>query len=148
MTQKIFPTAQDAENAFYEALERADLDAMMAVWADHEEIVCVHPAGPRLSGQEQVRESWAQIFAGSARARVHVTKQIAIPAMMIEVHSVQENFLVEGGPRGDARPAPIVATNVYLRTGAGWRMIVHHASPAPAEAEPSPAQQGGPKILH
>ena len=30
----IFPTPQDAEAAFYEALERADLEAMMAVWAE------------------------------------------------------------------------------------------------------------------
>ena len=153
MSEKIFPTAQDAENAFYEALERADLDAMMSVWAEDEEIVCVHPTGPRLSGQDQVRESWAQIFSGGGRARVHVTSQIAMSAMMMQVHSVQENFTAEGGQgqsRGDARPVPIVATNVYLRSGAGWRMIVHHASPAPAPAK-APARQGqggGPKILH
>jgi len=61
MSARIFPTAQDAENAFYEALERCDLEGMMAVWAEDEEIVCVHPVGERLSGQEQVRESWARI---------------------------------------------------------------------------------------
>jgi ketosteroid isomerase-like protein len=148
---KIFPTAQDAQNAFYEALERGDLDAMMAVWAEDEEIVCVHPAGPRLCGQDQVRESWARIFSGGARTRVHVTQQVAMSAMMIEVHSVQENFTVEGEQRGrqgtDSRPVPIVATNVYLRTSAGWRMIVHHASPAPGRAEPPP-REGSPKILH
>ena len=55
MTTKIFPTAQDAENAFYEALERADLDGMMAVWAEDEDIVCVHPGGPRVSGPRAVR---------------------------------------------------------------------------------------------
>src|SRR6185369_12018763 len=53
VSAKIFPTAQDAENAFYEALERADLEAMMAIWSEDEEIVCVHPAGQRLAGQEQ-----------------------------------------------------------------------------------------------
>jgi ketosteroid isomerase-like protein len=154
MSEKIFPTAQDAENAFYEALERADLDAMMAVWAEDEEIVCVHPTGPRLSGQDQVRESWAQIFSGGARARVHITSQVAMSAMMMQVHSVHENFTVEGEQqgqsRGDAHPVPIVATNVYLRSGAGWRMIVHHASPAPgaAKAPARQAQGGGPKILH
>ena len=36
-----YPTPQDAEAAFYEALESADLDAMMQVWADDEEIVCM-----------------------------------------------------------------------------------------------------------
>jgi len=144
VTGKIFPTAQDAENAFYEALERTDLEGMMAVWAEDEDIVCVHPGGPRLTGQDEVRESWARMFAAGGRARVHISQQVAISAMMLAVHSVHENFTVEG----EAQPrAPIVATNVYLRTAAGWRMIVHHASPAPAQPQPAP-QDTGPKILH
>ena len=61
MTKMLFPTPQDAEAAFYEAFTKGDLEAMMAVWSDDDEIVCVHPAGPRLAGQEQVRASWRQI---------------------------------------------------------------------------------------
>ena len=146
MSAKIFPTAQDAENAFYEALERGDLEGMMAVWAEDEEIVCVHPAGERLSGQDEVRESWARLFANGPRARVAVSQQVAISAMMLAVHSVHENFTVEGDPRPTAT---VLATNVYLRTAAGWRMLVHHASPAPAQPAASPpARKGPPKTLH
>ena len=146
MSQRIFPTAQDAENAFYEALERGDLEGMMAVWAEDEEIVCVHPAGARLTGQDQVRESWAKMFAAGPRARLTVSNQVAISAMMLAVHSVHETFAVEGDPRPTV---PILATNVYLRTAAGWRMIVHHASPAPAQAEaPAAQRKGPPKTLH
>lgn len=142
MSAKIFPTAQDAEAAFYEALERADLELMMAVWSDDEEIVCVHPGGARLTGQDQVRESWRQILAGGARARVHLSQQVAICGPMIAVHSVHENFSVPG----EKRPLQaVVATNVYLRTAAGWRMIAHHGSPAPGQAE---APRESPKILH
>src|SRR5919201_4582235 len=140
MSGRIFPTAQDAENAFYEAFERGDLEGMMAVWSEDEEIICVHPTGPRLSGQDQVRESWARIFSGGPRARVHISSQVAITGMMLAVHSVHENFTLEGERQADARPATIVATNVYLRTAAGWRMIVHHASPAPAEKQPAPRE--------
>jgi len=141
---KIFPTAQDAENAFYEALERGDLDGMMAVWSEDEDIVCVHPGGPRLSGQDQVRESWAKIFAGGTGPRVHISQQVAVSGMMIAVHSVHENFSVAGDARAHAA---VIATNVYLRTAAGWRMIVHHASPAPAQPEPAPGD-APPKLLH
>jgi ketosteroid isomerase-like protein len=149
MSARIFPTAQDAENAFYEALERCDLDGMMAVWAEDEDIICVHPAAPRLTGQDQVRESWARIFSAGPHARAHITSQVAISGMMLAVHSVHENFVLEGQQQSDARPAPVVATNVYLRTAAGWRMIVHHASPAPAQAQtPAPAREPGRKILH
>ena len=144
MSGKIFPTAQDAENAFYEALERGDLEGMMAVWSEDEDIVCVHPGGPRLSGQDQVRESWAKIFAGGAGPRVTITHQVAVSGMMIAVHSVHENFIVPNDPRGQI---PVIATNVYLRTAAGWRMIVHHASPAPAQPQVAPAA-APPKLLH
>jgi uncharacterized protein (TIGR02246 family) len=143
---RIFPTAQDAESAFYEALERCDLDGMMAVWAEDEEIVCVHPAGARLTGQDQVRESWAQLFAAGPRARLTIEQQVAISGMMLAVHSVYERFTIPDA-KPEQQPAPIVATNVYLRTAAGWRMIVHHASPAPAQAQPAP-RETAPKILH
>jgi uncharacterized protein (TIGR02246 family) len=143
MAARIFPTAQDAEAAFYEALERADLELMMAVWSEDEDIVCVHPGGPRLAGQDQVRASWRQILSGGTRARVQASQLVTISGPMLAVHSVQENFSVPG----EARPMPaVVATNVYLRTAAGWRMVAHHGSPAPGSAEP-PARDV-PKILH
>jgi uncharacterized protein (TIGR02246 family) len=145
MTSRIFPTAQDAENAFYEALERGDLEAMMSVWAEDEDIICVHPTGPRLFGQDQVRESWAKIFAGGSGPRVHITHQVAVTGMMIAVHSLHENFTLEGEARTQV---PVVATNVYLRTAAGWRMIVHHASPGPAQPPAAEAREAPPKFLH
>jgi len=116
------------------------------VWSEDDEIVCVHPAGARLTGQDQVRESWAKIFAAGPRARLSIEQQVAISGMMLAVHSVYERFIIpEAKP--EAQPAPIVATNVYLRTAAGWRMIVHHASPAPAQPQATP-HESGPKILH
>jgi len=144
MRPTAFPTPQDAENAFYEALERADLDAMMAVWAEDEEIVCVHPTGPRLAGHEQVRESWRRIFSGGAGTRFNVAQQVAMQAMMVAVHSVHENAPATGAKRA---PTTVVATNVYLRTSAGWRMIVHHASHAPVQPEAARVD-AAPKILH
>lgn len=143
MSTRIFPTAQDVENAFYEALERNDLELMMSVWAEDEDIVCVHPSGPRLAGQESVRESWRRMFASGQRLRFEIARAVTVGGMMIAVHSLHEIITVVGEKR--PRP-PVVTTNVYLRTPAGWRMIVHHASPA-AEAEADPAPES-PKILH
>ncbi len=144
MRPTAFPTPQDAENAFYEALERADLEAMMAVWSEDEEIVCVHPSGPRLAGHEQVRESWRRIFSGGG-TRLDVTQQVATQAMMVAIHSVHENV-----PASTAKRAPpaVVATNIYLRTAAGWRMILHHASHLPGGQAESARAEGLPKLLH
>src|SRR5262249_52904500 len=137
-------TAQDCENAFYEALERSDLDGMMQVWSEDEEIVCVHPAGQRLAGQAQVRDAWRQMFVGGPGMRVQTSQQVAATGMMVAVHSVLETITVAGEKR--PRP-PVIATNVYLRTPAGWRMVVHHASPAPGAAAGEPPSTA-PKILH
>ena len=104
-----------------------------------------------------MRESWAKLFAGGPRARLRITQQVAISAMMLTVHSVQENFIVEGDARAeasgrpqgrDSRPAPIVATNIYQRSASGWRMVLHHASPAPGETPPAPPREAAPKTLH
>jgi uncharacterized protein (TIGR02246 family) len=138
-----FPTPQDAEAAFYEALESADLEAMMEVWAEDEEIVCVHPGGPRLAGYEQVRASWAQMFGSGQKLKVHLDDLVVLGGMMLSIHSVHENILLPGETR--PRP-PVAATNVYLRTGNGWRLLLHHASPVPQQAQQRHADS--PKILH
>lgn len=62
--------------------------------------------------------------------------------MMLAIHSVYENILVQG----ETRPrVPVAATNVYVRTGNGWRMILHHGSQAPQTPR---AATDSPKILH
>lgn len=142
MKRPLFPTPQDAEAAFYEALEKADLDAMMAVWADDDDIYCVHPQGPRVTGVAQVRESWRQIFGTGATLRFEVREQQYVQGMMLSVHSVYEHITVAGETR---RRGPVIATNIYLRTDRGWRMVAHHASPAPAA---DPQVRRAPKTLH
>ena len=147
MKKALFASPQDAESAFYEALTKSDLDAMMAVWADDDDIYCVHPNGARLSGVERVRESWRQIFASGQTLRFQLREQQHVQGMMLSVHSVYEYITVTGEPRPRA---PVIATNVFLRTERGWRMVAHHASPAPAtaSAEPEPRRAVSPKTLH
>lgn len=145
MTKPLFPSAQDAEAAFYDAFARGDLEAMMAVWADDDDIYCVHPQGPRLLGAEQVRESWRQIFASGDRLTFRLASQHYLPGMMMAVHSVHEHITVAGDPRGRHQ---IVATNVYLRTVRGWRMVAHHASPSPAPAATTEEPSQAAPLLH
>src|SRR5687768_8863095 len=122
---KLFPTPDDAETAFYEAFERADLPAMMAVWAESDSIVCVHPRGPRLVGFEAVRDSWIQIFSGSTRMRVRAAEMRKYDGNNVSVHTLVEQISAPGQPAVQA----VCATNVYELTDGGWRMVVHHATP-------------------
>ena len=136
---KLFPTPEDAENAFYDAFERANIASMMTVWAEADDIVCIHPQGPRVTGFEAVRESWLQIFAGGAQLRVRTTEARRFTGQTHAVHSVIE---LVAAPGAESPVTSIFATNVYELTEAGWRMVVHHACSAPdapqRAAEPAP----------
>jgi len=128
---KLLASADDAEQAFYDAIGRADLEALMALWADDEEIACIHPGAPRLQGHAAIRESWAMIFE---RGPVHIRPRHrhVTHNTMCAVHSVVEEVRVP--PDTSARQeAHILATNVYLKTPHGWRIVLHHASIAPGK---------------
>jgi uncharacterized protein (TIGR02246 family) len=132
---KLFPTPEDAETAFYEAFERADLPAMMAVWAERDDVVCVHPRGPRLVGFDAVRESWARIFSGgAANLRVRVGDVLKLDGNSVSVHALVE--VLSNSAQPNAPSQSVTATNVYELTDRGWRMVIHQASPVP---EPEPA---------
>ena len=142
---KLYPTPDDAETAFYEAFERADLAAMMAVWAASDDIVCIHPTGPRLQGFEAVRDSWMQIFAGGSQLRVRTTEVKKFEGQSVAVHSVVE-VLTAPGQQG--APQSVLATNVYELGDAGWRMVVHHAAPMPEAAAPADEPPAPTHTLH
>jgi ketosteroid isomerase-like protein len=131
----IFTSPQDAALAFYQAFEGKDVEAMMATWAEDEEVVCVHPGGPRLVGYEAVRMGWEQLFAADAKLSFRLDEIVVIETVGLALQSAIEHVTVgnDPKPRGMA-----IATNVFLRTPSGWRMVVHHASPAPAIAAGAP----------
>ena len=141
--KKILASPQDVEVLFYEALERADVDLMMSIWADDEEIVCVHPGGPRLLGYVDIRDAWQRIFDHGNRLEISVSHLSTVSTPFAAMHSVLEQIRVRGN--GDVM-APVAATNVYVRGAMGWRMVGHHASPVPPL--PPEATSAAPKILH
>lgn len=123
-----YDSSEAAESAFYLAFERADIDAMMAVWASDDTIVCVHPLQRPLHGVAEIRRGWEQIFEGEPSMEFRLTLLHQVVHENTAIHLVEENILV-----GDEREphAPVLVTNVYHKGDDGWRMVVHHASPAP-----------------
>ncbi len=124
-----FASPEQAEAAFYQAFQKADIVAMMSVWAEDEEIVCVHPGGPRLLGVDAIRESWRQIFAPGPQLRFELLDVRVHGGRMLSVHNLYERIVIAGQRRSHL----VLATNVYVLAPSGWRMLMHHGSAPPAD---------------
>ncbi len=61
--KSLHATPEAVQTAFYEALEAGDVDALMEVWSEDDEIVCIHPGGPRLVGHQAIAASWREILS-------------------------------------------------------------------------------------
>ena len=94
--------------------------------ATPDEIVCVHPGGPRLVGPAAIRAAFEGMF-GHGTINAQPEKVRRLQTLASAVHSVLERVQVmtQEGPQS----AWVIATNVYLKSPQGWRLVAHHASP-------------------
>ena len=126
----LYATPTEAEDAFYKAFSHCDLNAMMEIWLDAAHVECIHPGGPRLEGSAAVRRSWQQIFAQGERLHFHIVRHQCTQTGNLAIHSISEQ--IQTGAAGTNSMAEVIATNIYELTTDGWRIILHHASPARA----------------
>jgi ketosteroid isomerase-like protein len=118
-----------ANDAFYAALTRCNLKEMEAVWLHEPWVRCVHPGWDVLVGWDAIRASFQRIFDHSRFFEVVATEVSARAMGEIGIVTCSEN--ITSSEDGDVGVGAAQATNLYRRTPDGWRMIVHHSSPAP-----------------
>ncbi|MFF1460500.1 nuclear transport factor 2 family protein [Streptomyces sp. NPDC058330] len=132
---------EDANTAFYEAVERGDIDALSALWLPGEDLTvsCVHPGWPVLSGRGEVLRSYALIMANTEYIQFFLTDvQVAMTGDTALV-TCTENIL-SGGPAEEGNALGplvgqlVVASNVFRHTPEGWKLWSHHGSPVLAES--------------
>ena len=142
-TAHLMASPEDVEAQFYEALREADLDKLMGLWADDDEVICVHPGGPRLVGPLAIRVGFEAMFA-NGRILAQPERVRRLQTLEVAVHNLVERIELhtEQGPR----TGYVLATNVYLKTAQGWRMVAHHASPGTPHETPEIIE--APSVLH
>lgn len=101
---------------------------MMHVWETSDDILCIHPMAPALQGRDAVTHGWREIFSGGVDMRFSVEAIQRYEQTGLVVLIVNEIIEVGSGKR----VAPIVSTNIYRLGTQGWRMLTHHAGPAPS----------------
>jgi len=130
---------QAANVAFYAAFEARDLDAMAEVWERSERASVTHPGWPRLSGWGKVAGSWDAIFRHTPFIQFVLTDERVDVAGDTAWVTLDENILQAAGTEEGAESeaslsgARVAATNLFVRDGDDWRMVMHHGSPVGAE---------------
>lgn len=128
MTSAIVRAQVEAANRrFYEALESKDADAVEACWLASDDVACVHPGGPWVTGHEDVIQAWGFILANTGYMEVAVEVVDIVVNDPIAVVSCVEH--VTSAHEGERVDASLAATNVFVLGSDGWRMSLHHASP-------------------
>lgn len=140
----LLASPEDIETQFYEALQAGDLERLVALWVGDEEVRCIHPGGPLLVGITAIRATFEQLLARGGLP-IEPTDVRKLQTDQLAVHQVRERRL-EPGPEGMV-VSWVVASNVYLKTAQGWRMVLHHASPAQSGGA-SPLATAASAVLH
>lgn len=136
-----FDTPQDAEDAFYDAIDEQDLEAMMAVWDNSEQVACLLPMQPLVRGKVPVKEAWKPLLSGEFQVDIEVLHIQWVEWGDLAIHYLQEKAKIPG--QTQAQP-PVYATNIYRKSDSGWRMVLHQNSPAPLP--PGMMPPGGPGL--
>ncbi len=136
----------DANQAFYEAFEARDVDAMSAVWERSDRAACTHPGWPTLKGWSQVLASFDSIFEKTPFIQFFLTEQRVEIVGDVAWVVVEENVLqahdTHGGQVAESLlgDATAEAVNIFVCSGETWRMVLHHASPVSGIEEPPPSE--------
>lgn len=116
-----------ANQAFYRAFEKKDIEAMSAIWSRGISIVCIHPGRSALRGPQAIRSSWEQIFKNTSYIEIDIEVIASEVSGDIGYAVLVESLLqVSGGRRIQAQS---IATNIFERMGNSWYLVSHHGSP-------------------
>ena len=129
---RIFDTPQDAEDAYYDALEEGDMELLLAVWDESEDIGCLLPMQPLMQGRAAVKDAFTRLFSRGQGITLSVKHLNWIETDQVAIHLVEESPQ-DHSPDGNP-PLAVYGVNIYRRGTGGWRLILHQNAPPPPPA--------------
>ena len=124
----LFASPEECERAFYEALEHADVESMCDLWLQDDDVCCTHPGAPRIVGYNAVRSSWVAILS-SGGMQIHTLARRGFESPTLAVSNLIEEVAVQRG--ANPKIMHVLASNAFVKTPAGWKMVMHVGVAAP-----------------
>ena len=116
-----------ANERFYRAFESLNVEQMARVWVQDDTAQVIHPGWSIKLGWDEVRDSWAAIFANTRYMEFHLTDvHVLVSGPWARVTCVENLRSVAGGQENMGQ---VQATNLLTLTGNEWLMVHHHGSP-------------------
>ncbi|GAB4184679.1 MAG: nuclear transport factor 2 family protein [Coleofasciculaceae cyanobacterium] len=116
-----------ANEAFYRAFEKKDMEAMSAIWSQGTGSRCIHPGRNVIQGWKDIRYSWEQIFKNTNYLEIETEiMTIEVRETIAYVIAMENVLQVSGGRRFNAES---IATNIFERMASSWYLVHHHGSP-------------------
>jgi hypothetical protein len=122
LPNKIRSALLAANEAFYDAFDTGDINAMEALWASEHSVACIHPGAAPLFGRDAVLASWNDILSAPLRPAIRCVDPYPIA---FRQSGCVICFEILAGGR-------LVATNAFVLEQGIWRMVHHQAGPLSA----------------
>jgi ketosteroid isomerase-like protein len=116
-----------ANEAFYRAFEKKDIEAMSVVWSQGTGSLCIHPGRNVLRGWKDIRSSWELIFRNTQYIEIEtdiITTEVR--DNLAYVILIEKMLQVSSGRRVQTQS---MATNIFECMASSWYLVHHHGSP-------------------
>ena len=113
-----------ANAAFYDAFQSCDVAKMKAVWSDSDDVTCVHPGHPLISGADLVLNSWRALFSSAGGM-----PKLEAQRQRVVLRGSAAWVTCNEAPEGE--PSALEAINVFERRDGRWCVSASEASPRP-----------------
>ena len=124
----LFASPEECERAFYEAMEQGDVESMCDLWLQDDDVCCTHPGTPRIVGYNAVRTSWVSILAAGS-IQIHTLARRSFESQTLAVSNLIEEVVAQQG--SGPHVVHVLASNAFVKTPAGWKMVMHVGVAAP-----------------
>jgi SnoaL-like domain len=128
-----------ANAAFYEAFAAGNAGQLIQLWADDDDISCIHPGWPAIIGRTAVIGSWRDILLSENRPQI--TCEEPYPVITGDCGRVLCVELIGS--------AAFAASNHFRHINGIWRLVHHQSSPiARTVTQVSPDPSGQVSHIH